>query len=425
MNEKEYAGMPKHRLTRGQKEKNGKQWYKDYADYLDGISFNNNHVSNNLIGRSTDNTVSEYKRMKVNYDLFNNIIDIKEFEYVVNPYGSDEGELPANFVNRDIISPKIKVLLGMEMKRPFSWKVMATNEEATTRREQEEFKRMKDYVIKEIIAPIRQEIEMKKQEELQGKELNPQQQQQIQQQIEQELAAQTPEEVSKYMKREHQDPAEALAHQLLEYLIQKEDVYKKFNKGFKHLNISAKEFFHIGIRNGEPFLDEVNSLYFDYDKSPDEEFVENGEWAVHEYRMSPSAVISWFSDELTQTEIDDIYTYCTNSMSVSTTNDWSFKETKEDNGWTVRVLHCVWKSLRKIGFLKYKDETGLVQERIVDESYRLNTILGDISISWKWIPEWYETYKIGKNTYKQMQPGEGQFVDMDNLYEYYRIPVCR
>ena len=217
----EYAGLPKHRLTRGQKNKNGKQWYKDFLDYLDGISFSQNKTSNSLIGNSSNNTVSEYKRMKVNYDLFNNIINIKDFEYVINPYGNEEGELPANFVNRDIISPKIKVLLGMEMKRPFTWKVLATNEEATTRREQEEFKRMRDYVIQQIMSPIRQQIEEQKLAETQGKPLTAEQQQQIQQQIEQELAAQTPEEVQKYMSRQHQDPAEALAHQLLEYLIQK------------------------------------------------------------------------------------------------------------------------------------------------------------------------------------------------------------
>ena len=412
----EYAGMPKHRLTRGQREKDGKRWYKDYLDYLDGMSFSHGNNGTSLLGDTDNNNVSEYKRMKTNYDLFNNIINIKDFEYVINPYGSEAGELPANFVNRDIISPKIKVLLGMEMKRPFSWKILATNEEATTRREQEEFGRMKQYVIQQIMTPIRQELEAKKQQEAQGKQLTPEQQQHIQQQIQQELEAQTPEEVRRYMTRDHQDPAEALSHQILEYIIQKEEVYDKFNKGFKHLNISAKEIYHVGIINKEPVLNVVNPLYFDYDKSPDTEFIEDGEWAVNEYRLSPSQVVAWFSDELTQPEIDNIYHNISESTELAN-DDWGFENNKEDTGWTVRVLHCVWKALRKIGFLKYKDETGMLQERIVDESYKMNKQLGDISIQWKWIPEWHEGYKIGKDTYKGMQPGEGQFVDMDNLYE--------
>ena len=413
----EYAGMPKHRLSRGQKEKNGKQWYKNYLDYLDSVSFTNDNASNNLIGRAKNNVVSEYKRMKVNYDLFNNIIDTKDFEYVINPFGSSEGELPANFVNRDIISPKIKVLLGMEMKRPFSWKVIATNEEATTRREQKEFEMMRDFVKQQILTPIRQEIEMQKMQEAQGQELNDQQKQQIQQQIEQELAAKTPEEVRRYMLREHQDPAEALAHQILEYLVKKEDIAKKFNKGFKHMCISAKQIYHVGIINGHPILNEVNPLYFDYDKSPDEDFIEKGEWAVNEYRLSPSTVVSWFSKELTQAEIDEIYTTVSDSNSLTASDDWTFSNVKEDDGWTVRVLHGVWKALRKIGFLKYLDETGTLQERMVDESYTLNKDLGDVSISWEWVTRWYEGYKIGRNIYKGMGEGEGQPTDLDDLYD--------
>ena len=56
--------------------------------------------------------------MKVNYDLFNNILDTTDFEYVTKPFGNkEEGELPARLVNRDILSNKIKSVLGMEQRR--------------------------------------------------------------------------------------------------------------------------------------------------------------------------------------------------------------------------------------------------------------------------------------------------------------------
>jgi len=198
------VGMPKHRITRAQKNADNKHWYKANLDFLDKRSFS--QVGFNGYGFDTFDTngVSDYKRMKVNYDLFNNIINIRDFEYVIRPFGAQSGELPANFVNRDIISPKIKVLLGMEMKRPFSWKVMAVNEEATTRREQEEFKMIQEYVISEIMKPIRMGLEQKKMAELQGQQPTPEQIQQIQQQIEQELKTMTPEEIHRYMQREHQ-----------------------------------------------------------------------------------------------------------------------------------------------------------------------------------------------------------------------------
>jgi len=410
------VAMPKHRVTRAQKNADNKHWYKNNLDFLDKRSFS--QVGFNGYGLDTFDTngVSEYKRMKVNYDLFNNIINIRDFEYVTKPFGAQAGELPANFVNRDIISPKIKMLLGMEMKRPFSWKVFAVNEEATTRREQEEFGRMRDYVVSEIMKPIRMEIEKKAMEEAQGQELTPEQQQQIQQQIEQELQAQTPEEVKKYMLREHQDPAEALAHHLLEYLIQKEDIPTKFNQGFKHLCISAKEAYWVGVLNNEPAMSVINPLYFDYDKSPDLEFIEEGEWAVCVYRMSPSRVVQFFGDELSTAEIDKIYSYYTQNMNHVVDANFTFNVNKEDEGWTVRVVHATWKALRKIGFLSYMDANGEVQETLVDEGYTLNREQGDISCKWEWIPEVYEGYKIGVDIYVYLRPVPGQFKDISNLY---------
>ena len=174
------------RISNTEKNADNKAWYRQKADMID-----NQHTMSNYISGE----VSEYKRMKVNYDLFNNKLDLKDFEYVCKPFGSEVGELPARMVNRDIVSGKVKSMLGMEMKRPFSWNVIATNPEATTRKEQEEFKRIQEYVIAEVLKPIRLEIEQKEQAKAQGRELTPDEQQQLQQRIEEELQAQTPEEV--------------------------------------------------------------------------------------------------------------------------------------------------------------------------------------------------------------------------------------
>ena len=69
------------------------------------------------------------------------------------------------------------------------------------------------------------------QQQTQGQEIPPEQMQQMQQQLQQEIAqeteAMTPPEVLTYMKRVHQDPAEALAEQLLSYLKKKLDLALK------------------------------------------------------------------------------------------------------------------------------------------------------------------------------------------------------
>ena len=116
--------------------------------------------------------------MQVNYNLFNNILDLKDFEYVCKPFGAESGELPASMVNRDISSTKLKALFGMEMKRPFSWKTIAVNPEATTRKEQAHFGKIKEFVIAEMLGPIKQKIEAQVAEENKGAELTDDEKQQ-------------------------------------------------------------------------------------------------------------------------------------------------------------------------------------------------------------------------------------------------------
>lgn len=398
----------KQRRTQNQKDKNDYQWYKDQADQLDQYSFNQNSFM-------SFQGISEYKRKKVNYDLFNNIIDRRDFEYVCQPYGAETGDLPANFTNRDIVSGKIKVLLGMEMKMPFSWRVIAVNQDATTRREQQEFGMVRDYVTNEIMRPIKMEIQSQTLQQTKGRKLTPEEEEGLQKQIAQQTQARTPDEVRKYMTREHQDPAEVLSTQILNYLIQKEKINDKFNKGWKHNLLSGTEVYEVGILNGEPYVDVVNSLFFDYDMSPDLDCISDGEWGVHELRMTPSEVVSKFGSQLTEEQIDQIYEARNNPGAVSDA-DFSFDPNRFDEPYTVRILHTAWKSLRKIGFLLYLDSKEQEQLKIVDENYKLNKQQGDVSIDWEWIPEAHECWKIMSDIYVYMRPVPGQYKDLDNLW---------
>lgn len=403
------APVKHHRITQRQKEANDFAWYKDKLDLYDSGSFSTISVFGNI---------PDERRMQSNYDLYNNIIDPLEFEYICKPYGDAVGEMPADFTNRDIVSGKIKVLLGMEMKRPFSWKVVAVNEEATTRKEQEEFGRIKEYVIGEIMTPIVTEIRQKFEIEKAGRKLTKEELSQIEQQVQEEIKAQTPDQVRKYMQRDHQDPAEALSHQLLEYLTQHLSIQEKFNDGWKHGLLSGVIVFWEGELNDQPHFQVINPLNFDYDKSPDTKYIEDGEWAVCYFDMTPSQIVSMFGDELTDDDIDEIYEYCANGNTQESSDaTFTFNEREYSSANTVRVVHINFKSLAKIGFLDYIDpETQQLESMIVNEKYKFNKNAGDISLTWKWIPQAHEGYKIGKDIYKRMRPVPGQFGDLDNLY---------
>lgn len=401
------------RLTRAQKEADDQAWYKEQIKSLNKISFSNG----SMFGiSSTTGIVSDYKRMKVNYDLFNNIINKADFEHVCYPLGKDAGELPTDFTNKDIVSGKIKALLGMEMRRPFNWKIIAVNPEASTRREEEETKRIKDFVINSIIAPIQKQLELEQATQTKGQELTLEEKQRIEQETAQKLQAMTPPEIKKYMQREHQDPAEVLAHQILQYLMQKENIRMKFNKGWKHSLIAGKEIYWVGAINGEPTLRVVNPLNFDFDKSSEKDFIEDGDWACYEMSMSPSEIAKYFGSELSNTELDELFEDYNNS-DVIHDSDFTFSE----NGTTnlgIRVIHAEWKALKAFKFIKGIDpETGEVYEDIVDESYQMNKEAGDYKEEIVQIPTKYEGYMIGKDKFAMLREVPGQHRDLSNLYE--------
>lgn len=412
---REPSSTLKQRLTRKQKNMYGKRWFKEQVDHFDKLSFSN---STSFTFNGAASSVSEFRKMKVNYDLFNNIIDKRDFEHICAPFGTEVGELPADFTNKDIISGKIKALMGMEMRRPFAWKVVATNEEATSRREQAEFSKLKEFVTNSIMLPIRQQIEQKYAEQAQGKPLSPDEQRQIQAQVEQELQAMTPHEVKRYMEREHQDPAEVLATQLLQYIIQKESVMMKFNKAWKHALISGKAIFWVGMIGGKPILRVVNPLRFDSDRTyEDSEYIEDGEWASYEMYLSPSEIVRLFGDELSEMEIDEIYEdYGNGELLVD--EDFTFREGSNEHLSGTRVVHVEWKGLRPLVFVTGIDpQTGEDYLEIQDESYRLNKEAGDISMETKWIVTKYEGYKIGRDKYAYLREVPGQHRDLNNLDE--------
>ena len=402
------------RLTRAQKEANDKKWFKDQLRSLNKISFSTGSMFGlTNLGRG----ISDYRRMKVNYDLFNNVINKADFEHVCYPFGKEAGELPADFTNKDIISGKIKALLGMEMRRPFSWKVVATNTEATTRKEEEEFSKLKDFVVNSIIAPIKQKIELEQAQATKGQELTTEEKQKIEQEVAQKLKSMTPQEVKRYMAREHQDPAEALAHQLLQYLIQKENIRMKFNKGWKHGLIAGKEIFWVGIVNGDPILKVINPLNFDYDKSSEKDFIEDGDWACYEMSMTPSEIAKYFGSELTNVELDELYESYNNTNSLPDAA-FTFREDGVSVNLGIRVIHAEWKAFKPFKFIYGIDpETGEPYEDIVDESYKMNIEAGDYKEETVWIPTKYEGYQIGNDKFAMLREVPGQHKDLTNLYE--------
>ena len=412
--------FPQQRLTRAQKVKNDNAWGKQVLNELERYSTD--------VYASYIDGKSEFQRKQVNYDLFNGKLDVADFQYVANPYGlAQAGEMPAELRHYDIISPKLRVLFGEEIKRPLNFRVITTNPEAISMKEQEKERLLKEYINAQINQRIEEDVAN------QTSQLSPEESQdpEVMKKIQEKAAkAMTPPDIEEYMKRNYIDNKEILGQQILNYLEKKQTLREKFNKGWKHALISGEEIYWTGIINGEPSVKTVNPLYFDFDKDPDIEYIQDGEWARYIMRMTPGSVVDTFGQYLTDKQISDLYTdeagmgasqpLGSESFNYTDDNDFLWGQgityDASNNARYIRVLHCEWKSLRKLGFLKYMDENMTPQEMMVDETYKINKDTGDISIRWEWIPEVWEGTKVGDNVYINIRPKPNQFKDIDNLY---------
>ena len=409
--------FPQQKLSYSKKKSSDFKWAKDVLDQIE------RYANEGYDGRP------ENLRKKVNYDLFNGKLDRDDFEYVCKPYGMDVGEMPAELRHYDIISPKLRVLFGEEVKRPFNFRVVTTNSEAISEKEREKARLLKDYVYQTIMQRVQQEAQTELAASAPQESQDPQQ---MQQQMQQAIQAKTPKEIEEYMRREYQDIKEIQGQKILNYIEKKLHLRQKFNKGWKHALIAGEEVYWTGVVNGEPEMRVVNPLYFDYDKDPDLDNIEDGQWAKYTMRMTPGSVVDVFGEYLSEKEIKDLYS---DSNAVGRSNalgskdgfnydhsDQHFSDLMtfdfdEDGSQYIRVTHCEWRSLRKIGFLTYQDIEGQTQEVVVDETYKKDEAKGDIDLKWMWIPEIWEGTKIGSDVYVNMRPKPNQHKDIDNLHE--------
>ena len=360
------------KLTQSQKNAEGKQYYKDRIDNNAVIPFHRATTSFTNFGDGGHDT-EEYDTMRRWYDLYNGRIDMGYFrQYCSKNSVARFAGISESIINRDIISSRIDTILGIESRRPFKYKAVAVNPEATSMREQQENSMLKEYVMSKL-----------------GGQDVPREQQ--------------PPEVRKYMSRKYQVPQEVMANQVLEIGRRRQSFEYKFLKGLKHLAISNREIYLISPKNGEPSLENINPMYFHADLGHDNEFVHKGNAATAYYMLHPSVVAHTFKDELTNKQVEELFTRASLD---SHRFDESYTPDPANWGYDgyVPVVHHVWRGMRKVGFLTYIGLDGQEQEKVVSENYRINREAGDLRIKWEWIEEVHEGYRIYNDIYVRCRP---------------------
>lgn len=374
-------------------------WKEACVDYVVGAGdsgFGGN-------GRSRSDEMQTY------YDLYNSIYNEKDLKYVTNPFKQDDG-FPATAQDYNIIKPYVDQLLGEETKRPFNFHPQRTSDIAASELQEKAKEMLMDYIQATIASKLSPEQAARYEQALATGEI------------------QTPEAIAKYLQKDYKDIAETEAYHALQFLKRKLNLTHEFYKGWKDALIGGEEIYYIGVINGDPYVERVNPMYFDYEHSLDLEFIDDAAWCRRKMIMSATEIYDRFYDKMSERQLNELLELIdqrpgagNNPEIRKTSIDYESIKLHKINSFTdnpfdidhIVVYHCCWKSFKKIGFVTLLNpETGEAEEFQVDEDYKVTGT--EQSVEWDWIIEVWEGYRIGDDMYIGIQPIEYQHISADN-----------
>ena len=374
-------------------------WKEACVDYVVGAGdsgFGGN-------GRSRSDEMQTY------YDLYNSIYNEKDLKYVTNPFKQDDG-FPAMAQDYNIIKPYVDQLLGEETKRPFNFHPQRTSDIAASELQEKAKEMLMDYIQATIASKLSPEQAARYEQALATGEI------------------QTPEAIAKYLQKDYKDIAETEAYHALQFLKRKLNLTHEFYKGWKDALIGGEEIYYVGVINGDPYVERVNPMYFDYEHSLDLEFIDDAAWCRRKMVMSATEIYDRFYDKMSERQLNELLELIdqrpgagNNPEIRKTSIDYESIKLHKINSFTdnpfdidhITVYHCCWKSFKKIGFVTLLNpETGEAEEFQVDEDYKVTGT--EQSVEWDWIIEVWEGYRIGDDMYIGIQPIEYQHISADN-----------
>jgi hypothetical protein len=388
------SNSPKLRVSNAKKKANDYQHTKLVMDsYIQAGTFLNQIINPDLNERD----------VRVFYYAYNNKLPDSYFDYVLNPLNSAKKEYtnwPARLRPYSIIRPNIDLIEGEYERRPFSWTVKVHNADALNIAQEQ--------IYNDILASLQQQFINKLNES--GTDTGQPSQQ-----------AEPPEQIKAAYESNYRDTRANIADTALSILVDELRIEETLKKIFGDWTKAGESYSYKGIRGNKLVYERVSPLDIQYDKSPDVDYIEDGQWAIRRIYMTLSEVIDRFYEELSEAEIDlmsDESGYLSFGTSLLSPNQGEIDLRRSK----VVVYHCTWKYLTQIGILSYPNPmTGEVEEIEVPEGYKADKTRGE-EVKWYWVNEAWEGYRMSPGTpgttanhYFGIRPIPGQRNTVNNL----------
>ena len=382
-----------------------KAWRKKHCDWASNRAFfNYSPVRKSVLHK------------KINYDLINGKLHMKDLILVINPNNIQAGFIPDKIQHYPIMNSKLNVLRGEESKRVFDYRVVITNPNA----------------ISEIETNKKNELMQRLQQMLSDTS-------QSEEEFNSELG-----KLDEYINYQWQDLKEVRANALLNHYSKEYNMPLMFNNGFMDAMTVGEEVYMCDIVGGEPTIEKLNPLNLRVFRSGYSDKIEDADVIIYEDYWSPGKIIDTFYDNLNADDIKYIENIPKNPYGESTNGtepdprleflptggiigddeimnpNQLFSESYDnsmmpyDTAGNIRVIRIFWKSRRKIKKVKsYDPQTGEEVFNFYPENYVINKDLGEEEEIF-WINEAWEGTKIGEKIYVNMRPRLVQYNRLSN-----------
>ena len=388
--------FPQQRVPYSEKQK--AEWYANSIDYIIDMGLSCN-----------DRNDTERK-----LDILHGNIPNEFYKKTLNPYNSNNEKytrFPATMRNLDIMSDIIRRYVSEYFKGIHEFIVSASNPEIVIKKSaklREEIGVMASQAFKQEFERRLQQMQAKAaQQGVPPEQINPQE------------AMPNPEEFMQNFNEKYIDDESKQGQDVLNFVRSiTSDAMIYLSAFFDY--VSLGECYTYSDIRGEKIVKEHIPVIDAFPIPNGEFFVEDHDMFARRHLMSYTQILDMFDDVLTKEDrayLEKYYDYSSASGPTQLMYSKFFeyypdvceKFTKKErelfknegvrveavNNNLYEVWHVVWRGYARQGILTYVNEAGLITTKVVDESYKLDTQAGDISIEWAYKPQVYEGYRIG------------------------------
>jgi hypothetical protein len=387
---------PRRLVSKSQIEGADQQWYKNYLNYLIDHADLDNTLTSEM------DTLARAREGKLN---------IQDYSHILNPFKFNEQQQatyksPGKLRNYPLIGPVCDLYMAEYRKRPKVARVISLDEETETK------------YMEGVKAIVNKALQQEFINELNA------------QGYPTDIESMPPEKIKEMQEREIETLSEELTQQgqdAIDFLKYDLKLTEKMQAGFNDWLtfgrvISYKNVTEYGIE-----YEIVSPRSLRFTTRDNIEYIEDLSEVLRVEIYSFNEIVDRY--DLNDEEIDKLEAHYGAQVSF----DGSINAGSGlDDGWTesdyshsrtlgIEVYHGVWSAGRKVGILTYMTPIGEIEEREVDETYKLQPDLGDIDIKWTYVNYIFEGTRIGENIYKNLRTVLVQRQEV-NAYTHSKLP---